>query len=269
MSGIYDKIIGVIFLAIVQGLTEWLPISSSGHLVIAQEWLGLELPLTAPAFHVILHIGTLCAIITVFREDIIKIVRAIIKLDFEADDGRLGLFITVGSVPTALIAFTAMFFHDLFGFLFYNVLAVGIALFFVTGFFLYISERRKGKKKLSYLDCLLVGIAQGVSIVPGISRSGLTIATGLLRKVEKEAVFKYSFLLSIPAIIGATIAESWGLAIDISDVIAIFFGVVTSFIVGYISLKMLQRIVMKERFHFFAYYCWFIGGLIVLSHFFQ
>lgn len=269
MCEIYDKILGIILLAIVQGITEWLPISSSGHFVIVQEWLGLQLPLTAPAFNIMLHIGTLCAILTVFREDLIKVVRGVVKLDLEADEGKLGLFITVGSIPTALIALIALLFHDVFELFFYSVLAVGIALFLVTGFFLYICERRKGTKKLGYLDCLLVGIAQGVSIIPGISRSGLTIATGLLREVEKEVVFKYSFLLSVPAIIGATIAESGRLAIGSSNVIPIFLGVVTSFIIGYISLKMLQKIVMREKFHLFAYYCWFVGGFIILSHLFQ
>ena len=268
MHQIYDEIISVIFLAIVQGITEWLPISSSGHLVIAQEWIGLELPLTARAFHVMLHAGTLCAIITVFWKDIVKIARAMVKLDFKAEEGKLALFIAVGSVPTALIALIGLFFHDVFESLFYNVLAVGIALL-VTGFFLYISERREGKKKLNSSDSLLTGIAQGVAIIPGISRSGLTIAAGLLREVEKETAFKYSFLLSVPAIIGATIVESRELAIGNADLVAMFFGVITSFIVGYISLKALEKIVMKEKFHLFAYYCWVVGAIIVFSRFFQ
>ena len=262
MHQIYDEIISVIFLAIVQGITEWLPISSSGHLVIAQEWLGLELPLI---FDVMLHVGTLCVIIAVFWKDVVKIVIAMVKLDFKTEEGKLALFITVGSVPTALIG---LLFHDVFESLFYNVFAVGITLL-VTGLFLYISERREGKKKLNYLDSLLIGTVQGVAIIPGISRSGLTIATGLLRKVEKETAFKYSFLLSVPAIIGATIAESRELVIGNADVVAIFFGVITSFIVGYISLKVLKKIVMKEKFHLFAYYCWIVGAIIVFSRFFQ
>lgn len=262
MCQIYDKIIIAIFLAIVQGITEWLPISSSGHLVIAQEWLSLKLPLI---FDIMLHVGTLCVIIVVFWEDIVKIVIAIAKLDFKTEEGELALFITIGSVPTALIG---LFFHAAFESLFYNMLAVGIALL-VTGFFLHISERQKARRKINFLESFLIGIAQGVAIIPGISRSGLTIATGLLRGIEKETTFKYSFLLSIPTIIGATITEFRELAVVNADLIAIFFGVITSFMVGYVSLKVLKRIVMKEKFHLFAYYCWIVGALIVSSRFLQ
>lgn len=262
MYQIYDEIITTILLAIVQGITEWLPVSSSGHLVIAQEWLGLELPLI---FDVMLHVGTLGVIIVVFWKDIVKMIVAIVRLDFGTEEGKLALFIAVGSVPTALMGF---FFHDIFESFFNNVLVVGIALL-VTGFSLHVSERQKGEKKLSYLDSLLTGIAQGASIIPGISRSGLTIATGLLRKVEKETAFKYSFLLSMPAIIGATITESRELIIGDLNLLALFIGVVTSFSVGYVSLKVLKKIVMNEKFHLFAYYCWTVGAMVVLFHFFQ
>lgn len=262
MYQIYDEIITTILLAIVQGITEWLPVSSSGHLVIAQEWLGLELPLV---FNIMLHVGTLCVIVVVFWKDIVKMVVAILKLDFRTEDGKLALFIAVGSVPTALMGF---FFHDAFASFFHNVLAVGIA-FLVTGLFLHVSERQKGERKLNYLDSLLTGIAQGVSIIPGISRSGLTIATGLLRKVERETAFKYSFLLSMPAIIGATITESRELIIGDLNLIAVLIGVVTSFSVGYVSLKVLKKIVMNEKIHLFAYYCWTVGAMVVLFHFFQ
>jgi undecaprenyl-diphosphatase len=259
---IYDEIITTILLAIVQGITEWLPVSSSGHLVIAQEWLGLELPLV---FDIMLHVGTLCVIIVVFWKDIGKMVVAIVKLDFRREEGKLALFIAVGSIPTALIGF---FFHDVFESFFHNVLAVGIA-FLITGLLLHVSERQKGERRLNYLDSLLTGIAQGVSIIPGISRSGLTIATGLLRKVEKETAFKYSFLLSMPAIIGATITESRELIIGDLNLLAIFIGVVTSFSVGYVFLKVLKKIVVNEKFHLFAYYCWTVGAIVVLLHFFQ
>lgn len=257
MHKIYDEIINALFLGVIQGITEWLPISSSGHLVIVQEWLGLELPL---AFDVMLHMGTLCVIAAVFWRDLVKMARAIAKLDFKTEEGRLALFIAVGSVPAALIGW---FFHDVLESLFSNTLAVGIALI-VTGLFLLISEDRGGEKKLDWLDSLWIGIAQGVAIIPGISRSGWTIAMGLSRKVEKETAFTYSFLLAIPAIIGATITESNELALGNTDLLALFLGVVISFVVGYVSLKLLRRIVMQEKFHLFAYYC-AILGLVVVS----
>jgi undecaprenyl-diphosphatase len=261
VSQIYDKIIIAIFLAIVQGIAEWLPISSSGHLVIAQEGLGLELPLV---FDVMLHLGTLCVVVAVFWRDIVNIISALVKLDFKTEEGRLAIFLVVGSIPTALIG---LLFHDTLEAFFYNPPVVGAALF-VTGFFLYISERQETTRRLSFLDSMLIGIAQGVAIVPGISRSGLTIATGLLRKVERETAFKYSFLLSMPAIMGATITESRELAVNHLDLVPMVLAVITSFLVGYVSLRVLKNIVMKERLHLFAYYCWIVGIIVVVSSYF-
>jgi len=212
-----------------------------------------------------LHVGTLFAVLAVFWRDIIEIVKALVRLDFKTDEGKLALFLAVGSVPTALIGF---FFHDIFESFFYNLLVVGIALL-ITGFVLFVSERRKNNRKLNYLDSLLIGVAQGVAITPGISRSGVTIATGLLRKVKKETAFKYSFLLSIPAVIGATIMESRELVVGDVDAVAMFLGAIISMIVGYVSLKFLQKIIVEEKFHLFAYYCWIVGLIIVFSRLFQ
>ena len=211
-----------------------------------------------------LHVGTLFVVLAVFWRDIIKIAKALVRLDFKTDEGKLALFIAIGSVPTALIGF---FFHDIFESFSHNLLVVGVALL-ITGFVLFVSERRKTDRELSYLDSLLIGTAQGIAIAPGISRSGVTIATGLLRRVKKEIAFKYSFLLSVPAVIGATVMESRDLVVGNVDVVALFLGVITSMIVGYIFLKFLQKIVMKERFHLFAYYCWIVGLITVFFHLF-
>jgi len=259
---IYEELIVILILAVVQGVTEWLPVSSSGHLVVVQGCLGLKPPLI---FDVALHVGTLCVVLVTFREDIVKILKALIWLDFRAEEGKMALFIVVGSVPTAVIGFL---FHDIFESLFYNVLAVGIALL-INGLFLYVSERRRGGKELDFLDSLLIGTAQGVAIIPGVSRSGFTIVTGLLRGVKKEEAFKYSFLLSIPAVVGAAIVESRDVAIGSLDTMVLLLGVVMSMVVGYVSLKMLFRMVMRERFHLFAYYCWIAGAVIVVFQLFQ
>jgi len=217
-------------------------------------------------FDFMLHIGTLCVVLVAFRKDIAKILKAVIRRDFQTDEGKLALFIIVGSIPTAIIGFILDFlFQKQFESLYLNLLTVGIALP-INGFFLYISQLRRSNKKLNYMDSLLVGIAQGVAIIPGISRSGFTIATGLLRKVKKETAFKYSFLLSIPAVMGATIAESRNLVVSNVDMVTMFLGVITSMVVGYVFLKLLQKIVMKEKFHLFAYYCW-IAGLVVIIYF--
>jgi len=250
-------LIQVLILAIIQGIMEWLPISSSGHLVVVQQHLGLKVPLI---FDVSLHVGTLCVIIVAFRKDIAEIVKALYKLDFKSEEGKLAIHIALGSIPTAIIG---LLFHDIFKLLFNSTLAVGTALI-ITGFILYFSKLRKNGKELSYLDSLLIGIAQGVAIAPGISRSGITLSTGFLRRIKKEVIFRYSFLLSIPAVIGATVMESKDLVMGEVDMLALLFGVVVSMVVGYVSLKLLLKIVLKEKFHLFAYYCWIIGLIIVV-----
>ena len=250
-------LIEALILAVVQGLTEWLPVSSSGHLVITQKLLELNPPLI---FDVMLHLGTLIVVLIVFRNDIIDIIKAVAKRDFKTEEGKLAFFIVVGSIPIAAIGFV---FHDIIESLFSNLLAVGVALI-ITGSVLFFSEKRIGKRKMTFLDSLLVGLAQGATIIPGISRSGMTVATGLLRKINQATAFRYSFLLAVPAVLGATVMESRDIVMGNIDLAPLCLGVIISMIVGYGSLKLLHRIVMNEKFHLFAYYCWALGIVIIL-----
>jgi len=257
------NLIEVIILAIVQGITEWLPISSSGHLVIFQQLWNLNVPVF---FDVTLHVGTLIAVLVFLRRDVANILKAVIRLDFKTEEGKLAKLIIIGIIPTAVIGFL---FQDLFESFFSNLFAVGIA-FMVTGCILYASKRAKPQNKsINYLDAILIGTAQGIALIPGVSRSGITISTGLLRRVKKEKAFQYSFLLYIPAVIGATIGTSvkeWqNLATAEVEVFSIVFGLVVTAIVGYIFLKLLFKVIAKEKFHVFAYYCWTVGLLIILT----
>ncbi|KPV64115.1 MAG: undecaprenyl pyrophosphate phosphatase [Candidatus Bathyarchaeota archaeon BA2] len=263
------RLIDILILGVVQGVTGWLPVSSSGHLAIVQKYLGLSSKEHQLIYlDIMLHVGTLVVILLAFREDIVKIVKAVARLDFKTEEGKLALFILVGSVPTALISFTL---RSIFESFFEKMLVVGIALL-VTGFFLFASERRKSNKGLDYFDSLLIGIAQGIAFIPGISRSGFTIATGLLRKVKKEVAFRFSFLLSIPAVTGtaiaSTITEFRSLSTQDIYMPTVLFGVVISMVLGYVSLKLLQRVVMKGKFHTFSYYCWTVGAIIIFYHLF-
>lgn len=250
-------IIEILILAVVQGLTEWLPISSSGHLVVTQKLLGLNLPLI---YSVMLHVGTLIVVLTVFRKDIGETIKALVERDFETEQGKLALFITVGSVPIAILGFV---FHDIFESLFSNLLAVGFALL-VMGCVLFVSESRIGNRRMNTFDSMVVGLAQAVSLIPGISRSGLTVSTGLLRSIDKSIAFRYSFLLSVPAILGATLMESRELIHVSIDMVPLLLGVAISMTVGYGTLKLLKKIVMNEKFHLFAIYCWTVGSAILL-----
>lgn len=255
-------LIEVFVLAVIQGLTEWLPVSSSGHLVIVQEILGLNLPLI---FDVMLHAGTLIVILTVFRKDVAKILKVLVKRDFKAEEAKIALLILVGSVPIAILGFI---FYDIIESFFSNLIAVGLALI-ITGCVLFFSEKKLGNRKIGILDSLLIGLAQGVALIPGISRSGVTVSVGLLRKVDKSIAFKYSFLLSVPAVLGATVLESIDLVIENVDIAYLVVGVIISMIVGYASLMLLKNIVMNQKIHLFAYYCWTVGIAIFFFIFFK
>jgi len=257
------NLIEVLILAIVQGITEWLPISSSGHLVIVQQLMGLNVPVF---FDVTLHVGTLISVVVFLRREITNILKAVAQLGFKTEEGKLATLIVIGSIPTAIIGFL---FQNLFESFFSNLLAVGVA-FMVTGCILYATKlTHNGNKSINYFDALFIGTAQGIALIPGVSRSGITISTGLLRRIKKEKAFQYSFLLYIPAVIGAAIETSvteWNnLVAGEADIFAMIFGFVVTAIVGYVFLILLFKVVVKEKFHVFAYYCWAIGLIIIFT----
>jgi undecaprenyl-diphosphatase len=227
-----------------------------------QQLLGIQQPII---FDVMLHVGTLIVVVVVFWRNIEKILHAVVKLDFKSDYGRLSLLIILGSIPTAVIGYV---FHDLFAASFSSLLAVGVALF-VTGIILFASEKKSKKnvKNVTTTDSVLIGIAQAIAIIPGISRSGLTISTALLRGVKKEMATKFSFLLLVPAVIGALIVESKDLTLSTVDWFASGIGMIVAAVVGYFALKLLLRIVLEKKLHLFAYYCWMIGFFLIVINF--
>ena len=250
-------------LGVVQGLTEWLPISSSGHMAMLQSFFGWDSPVL---LYVLLHAGTLLVIVVFFRGDIALILRALARRDFGSEEGRIGIFVIVGSAPTAAIGFVC---HDLLVSFFDNLMVVGLGLV-ATGILLVVCQRRKGEGDLGYVDALLVGTAQGAAIVPGVSRSGATISTGLLRGVKREMAFKFSFLLSIPAVLGAMALESsdFSTLMESVDVFGVVSGVAVSVVVGYFSLRALRNILARRKLHWFAPYCWVVGALLLISQVF-
>ncbi|MDD5181946.1 MAG: undecaprenyl-diphosphate phosphatase [Candidatus Nanoarchaeia archaeon] len=247
----------VVILSIVQGITEWLPVSSSGHLAIIQTIFNLNVPVF---FDILLHLGSIAAVVFIFREDIIKIITAVLRFDFKSEEGKLALFIIAASIPTAIIGFA---FKSLFESFFTNLLAVGIALL-VTGTFLFICERFSKNKELKLKDALIIGAVQGIAIIPGISRSGSTIGTGLLLGIDKEKAARFSFLLAIPAIVGATIFDFSAAAISSVGLQFAIAGIVLSALVSFFAIKWLLDIIKKQRFHWFAVYCWLIGLAVIV-----
>jgi undecaprenyl-diphosphatase len=207
-----------------------------------------------------LHLGTLLAVFAMFWKDLLKILASIVHLDFKSEYGKLAAFLVVGSIPVALVG---ALFHDFFASLFSNLTAVGVALL-ITGIILYSSKFHNESKQLNYKESFLVGIAQAIAIIPGISRSGFTIATGLLRGVDRREIFRFSFLLSIPAIIGATVFELTTVPLAGFDLMDMTLGTLTAAVVGYLSLKLLLRLVVNRKFYLFSFYC--LGlGLLILS----
>jgi undecaprenyl-diphosphatase len=250
------SLIEAVVLGVVQGITEWLPVSSSGHLVIFQQLFNIKASI---AFDVMLHLATLIVIFLVFWREIASVTRAFLRRDFSSPEGRMALFVIAGSIPTALIGFL---FYGFFESLFTNLSAVGMALL-VTGFILFASRFSVTTKGLDYRRSVLVGISQGIALIPGISRSGITIGTGLLSGVKRDLAVRYSFLLFIPAVIGAALYQAPGAVVN-EALLPLVAGMVTAVIVGFLSLKALIRLVLKKRFWMFSFYCWIAGILILI-----
>lgn len=254
------SLIEAIFLGIVQGFTEWLPVSSSGHLVIMQQVFGIEASLL---FDVMLHLGTIVAVVAFFRKEIFRALNAIMRWDIYAG-GRTVVYIILGTIPVAVFGF---FFYDMIAATFSRLYDVGM-LMMLMGFVLYNTRFVGGERKLGVKDALLVGIAQAVALFPGISRSGTTISMALVRKVRKEQAFAFSFMLAIPAIIGASALEIYRTGLTnyaITPAMLVGFGVAA--VVGYVSLDILKQFVMKKKFYKFAFYCWAVGILVLTYSF--
>lgn len=259
-----------ILLGIIQGLTEFLPVSSSGHLVIFENLLGFkESEILLDAF---LHLGTLLAVCIYFRSDLIKMLRGLwfwVKPTHDTARGftahaSLALMVLVGSIPTALIG---LIFKGPLETLFGAVTTVGVMLLItgmITGITKFIPEGRGKWDQVTVWMALAIGVAQGLAIVPGISRSGSTIVCALLLGLTRETAGRFSFLLSIPAIIGAVGVQLESDAIARVGVMPLVAGFASAALVGFFALKLLMGMVKKGHFYYFAPYCLVVGALTVI-----
>jgi len=266
-------------LGFIQGLTEFLPVSSSGHLVLFQHLFGLREP--EIFFDVSVHVGTLIAICVFFSKDLREIVTTLFSVSTwsgrenslwqslcQKPEMRLLGLILVGTVPTALLGLVFRPVADKF---FSSVQIVGIMLL-VTGLLLWLTRglKRGGRNAAQFTiwDALFIGVIQGVAILPGISRSGATIAMGLFRGVNRVTAARYSFLLSIPAIVGAMALElRKAIASGLPPVGGILLGTFVAAAVGYAALRFLLHMVKKGNLHAFAPYCWLLGVIAIVSLF--
>jgi len=257
-------IIQGIILGLVQGLAEFLPISSSGHLVLFQRVFDLQEGVLT--FDIAVHLATLLAVVYVLRNDIIEI----LKKPF----GKLPLLIIAGSIPTAIMGFM---FSDFFKNLFETGSGLGLE-FILTGVVLWFAEsvrtKNKNLKEMTYTDAVVIGVAQGIAILPGVSRSGLTLAGSLLRGLNREFALKFSFLMSIPVILGAAAKDFYDIiktggsistGIELWPLIA---GMITAAICGYIAIKFMLEKVSKVSLKIFSYYVFALGALVLIDQVF-
>jgi len=218
-------------------------------------------------FYVMLHLGTLLAVVLFFREDIRKVTAGVARNMREKQEGKeqtkLFLWIVLATIPTGL---TGVLFKDWFESFFSKPKTVGFMIL-VTGLVLWMTRwvRTKGRtlEKMTWTDSILIGVAQGIAIIPGISRSGTTISTGLFSGLDRELSGKFSFLLSIPAILGATVLEIHKIG-SFESLSPVLIGTATAFVAGILSLKFLMKIIKMGKISIFSYYCWGMGGLMVL-----
>lgn len=280
------SLIEAIIMGIIQGLTEFLPVSSSGHLAIASHILGIGTEENI-LFEVMLHLGTLVAIFVAFSNEIGRLILSglnIIKKSFlwvknyfkkdtenivviDTADERFVMLIIVSTIPTVIIGLSL---KAIILVAFRSLIFPAIGLIITATILLITTKVKVGSEDestLSYKKATVVGIAQGLAIFPGISRSGSTIVTGLFLGMKKDFIVKYSFIMSIPAILGAAILQLLEFQSNeaISNVIITYgMGMLASAIVGYLCIKLLLDMVRKGKLHYFAYYCYGLGILLLV-----
>jgi undecaprenyl-diphosphatase len=256
-------IIKTIILGLVQGFTEFLPISSSGHLVLAERLLNFHQE--GIAFEVFVHLGTLFSVLLAFRADLIKMLVAPYRVWMKGAQNedlvrhsRWTLYVIIGTIPAAVIG---LIFKDQIESIFSNVLLV-IIMLFITGTFMILSRfLKQSDGDVSYLRSFLIGCAQAMAILPGISRSGSTIVTGMALGVNRSEAARFSFILSIPAILGAAVLKIKDLLeshILPAEWFYLILGAAVSFASGYLAILWLLDIVRKGKLEWFGYYCYLV-----------
>lgn len=252
-----------IILGVVQGLTEFLPVSSSGHLQLANEILGTDLnPESNLTFSLTLHAATVLSTIVILWAEIWKLLKGIFSRTFTAEQAYV-LKIVISMIPVGIVG---LFFKDYIEAAFSSIAVVGVMLLVTAALltFAYYAKPRQ-KQELSYRDAFIIGLAQAVAVLPGLSRSGSTIATGLLLGNKKESVAQFSFLMVLPPILGNALLDclkgDFGGGVETLPLVA---GFVTAFITGCIACKWMIDIVKRGKLIWFAVYC-AIAGVVALA----
>lgn len=246
------SVLEAFILSIAQGITEWFPVSSSGHLAIFHNLFGFQnLP-----FDVFLHLACLVAVIVVFRKDIF----ALFHLK-EKENRRMLLGLGIATIPAVIVGFLL---KDIIEGFFASITYLGI-FFMISGIIVYCTKfTREKKQKMNYFDSIVIGLFQAVAIFPGISRSGSTISSGLFCGISREKAIKFAFLLSIPVIFGAAFIELPSIHFTEISYGILAFSFVVTFLVSLLAIKLLKILVYKERFYLFGIYNFLLGLILIL-----
>lgn len=265
-----------VILGLIQGLAEFLPISSSGHLALMQQWFGIEEDKVL-LFAVLLHVGTLVSVFIVYWKDVWELIKELgltIRDIFtgrglriqERPTRKLGVMIIVATIPTGIIG---ILFNDFFDSLYNSVIPIGIGLI-ITGFLLVLAERMgsssRGIQQMNYRNALFIGTVQGIAICPGISRSGSTLFGSLMCNLDRKFAVKFVFLISIPSILGSAVMEAPAAiesGMDPGQLGPILAGMAVAAISGLVAIKTMIKIVSDKKLSYFSYYVWILGLIVV------
>ena len=260
-------IIDSIILGIIQGLTEFLPVSSSGHLELGKAILGdNSVPEESLLFTVVLHFATALSTIVVFRKDILDLIKGVLKFKWN-EDLQFVSKIVISMIPAAVIGFTyESQFAELFG---GNIKLVGFMLI-ITALLLYLADKAKNtNKKVSFQNAFIIGIAQAIAMLPGISRSGATISTSVLLGNDKTKAARFSFLMVVPLIFGKIAKDvlSGDISMESQNITSLSVGFIAAFVAGLFACTWMIALVKKSKLSYFAIYCAIVGVIAVVFSF--
>ena len=266
-----------VILGLVQGLAEFLPISSSGHLALLQQAFGISEDKVL-LFAVLLHVGTLLSVFIVYWKDIWELIVELCLTIRDLCTGRglrleerpvrkLGVMIIAATIPTAIIGLA---FSDFFDSLYTSVIPIGVGLI-ITGFLLIFAEKmgegNRGIRQMNYRNAIFIGLVQGVAICPGISRSGSTLFGSLICNLDRKFAVKFVFLISIPSILGSAVLETPAAieaGVTAAEIGPILVGMLVAAVSGLIAIKTMIKIVSNKKLSYFSYYVWAVGLFVVL-----
>lgn len=265
------EIIKYVFLGLLQGITEPIPVSSSGHLVIFQHFFNMEIP--GLSFELFVNFASLIAVLIIYRQDLARIIKngwgflfSPQKTDKMKKDFYFILYLVIGTIPAALIG---LLFEDQIASVFKGVRVIGFTLL-ITGLALWLIRNLNGRKtegELSFKDAIIVGCAQAVALIPGISRSGATVVASMGMGMNRETALKFSFFLYIPVSLGGMILSISDLATDPAInqlMVPYLFAFVTSLVASFFSLKWFMNIMQKGKLGYFSMYCFIVGTLVII-----